>query len=81
MEQEDIMEVDNLYLDINGLVYKCVKDEGVAFKDFLKQKEFTEIWQLVVIQIDNIVQMINPRKILFLALDGVPPRAKTNQSR
>ena len=72
---------DNLYLDINGIIYKCVKDEGNLFKDFVKSKQFNEIWELIMNALNEIMKLVNPRKVVFLALDGVPPRAKTNQSR
>jgi 5'-3' exoribonuclease 1 len=47
----------------------------------VKSKGFTEIWQMIMNSLNEIIKFIKPRKLIFLALDGVPPRAKTNQSR
>jgi 5'-3' exonuclease len=56
----DLPVVDNLYLDINGIIYKCVKDEANLFKDFVKSKAFDEIWQLIMNALNEIVKMVNP---------------------
>ena len=38
LKDDEMPIVDYLYLDINGIIYKCVKDEGTLFKDFVKSK-------------------------------------------
>lgn len=51
---------DYLYLDINGIIYKCVKDEGNLFKDFVKSKNFDEIWEMIMTSLNEIIKMVNP---------------------
>ncbi len=41
-------------------------------------ENFEAVWAEIVKYIDEIVHMIKPKKVLFLALDGVAPRAKMN---
>ena len=73
--------IDNLYLDFNGMVYRCLRD----FECFLKNKfdplSIEEIYQRVVKYMMKILEKVNPRSTLYIAFDGVAPRAKINQSR
>lgn len=70
--------VDNFYIDLNGVLYRCAKDDGAIFKDILKGKGFDEIFRAVVNYINYIVNHVKPNKRLFIAVDGVAPRAKMN---
>lgn len=44
----------------------------------LQGDEFDEVWANIMKAIDEIVHTVKPRKLLFLAVDGVAPRAKMN---
>ena len=44
-------------------------------------KELEEIWLSIFNYISNIVDIIQPKKLLFLGLDGVAPRSKMNNQR
>ncbi|KAF0685588.1 Aste57867_22556 [Aphanomyces stellatus] len=72
-------EFDNLYLDLNGIIHQCThpSDQEVS-------EELGDAHQIPAIfaYIDRIVtHIIKPKKLLFLAVDGVAPRAKLNQQR
>uniref|UniRef100_A0A803V164 5'-3' exoribonuclease 1 n=1 Tax=Ficedula albicollis TaxID=59894 RepID=A0A803V164_FICAL len=78
LKEHQIPEFDNLYLDMNGIIHQCShpNDDDVHFR-ISEDKIFANIFHYLEV----LFRIIKPRKVFFMAVDGVAPRAKMNQQR
>mmetsp|Transcript_27521 Transcript_27521/g.85308 ORF Transcript_27521/g.85308 Transcript_27521/m.85308 type:complete len:1348 (-) Transcript_27521:488-4531(-) len=77
--QDSPPPVDNLYLDMNGIIHHCSHPNDVdASRKSLSEREMVEA---MFAYLEKIFQAIQPKKYFFLAVDGCAPRAKMNQQR
>src|ERR1700742_138856 len=73
-----IPEFDCLYLDMNGIIHNCThKDSDSPSFRMTEDKMFIAIFNYI----EHLFSKIKPKKLFFMAIDGVAPRAKMNQQR
>eukprot|EP01022_Parablepharisma_sp_SALTPOND_P027889 TRINITY_DN683_c0_g1_i1.p1 TRINITY_DN683_c0_g1~~TRINITY_DN683_c0_g1_i1.p1 ORF type:complete len:1361 (+),score=161.89 TRINITY_DN683_c0_g1_i1:90-4085(+) len=82
---EDVPPVDNLYVDMNGLVHIIVHgntiERHLLTSQMVNSGHMEELWCEIFRYLDDLVHIVNPRKFLVIALDSVTPVAKMNQQR
>jgi 5'-3' exoribonuclease 2 len=61
---------------MNGIIHSSFNSNN-----YLKTKNEYEIVQSIFDCIDRIFSIVRPRNLLYMAIDGVAPRAKLNQQR
>jgi len=72
-------EFDHLYLDMNGVIHGCTHPNDLDVSNVLSEKD---MMLGIMHYLDKIItQIVKPKVSVFMAIDGVAPRAKLNQQR
>lgn len=69
-------EVDNLYFDMNQIIHRCCHP-----MDRPKPTSIDQMFNDIFDYVDKVIRIIQPNKLIYLAIDGVPPRAKMHLQR
>lgn len=73
-------KIDNLYIDSNSIIYDCLR--SITINSNTNKETFeNSLYEKILETIIDYVKKMNPRKRVFVALDGVVPYAKIEQQR
>ena len=68
--------VDNLFLDFNAIIHPCTN------KNLKNLKEIDEaLYRELEKYLDALMAFVKPKKMIYISIDGVAPKAKMNQQR
>ena len=70
---------DRLFLDLNCAIHMCAQKSLVNFES--KASYEKSIVTETIKYINTLCDYAKPRQLLFIAIDGIPPRAKMQQQR
>ena len=73
--------VENLYLDMNGIIHPCCHSDNSAEAYAAHDVPESVMFEKIRDQVNELVELTNPSNVLYLSVDGVAPRAKMNQQR
>lgn len=69
---------ENLYVDMNGIIHPCChSDNSLLDKPTTDQEKFKRIGEELI----DLIRVSKPQNVVYLAVDGVAPRAKMNHQR
>ena len=72
------IQVNNLYLDCNSIIYDAV--HNIDFNN-LVISDIDTIIRAVCVKIDEYIALLKPDNTIYIAFDGVAPVAKLEQQR
>lgn len=75
--RNDIKTCNNLYLDFNSIIHTCSNNVVTKNPTYTMQSIFDEIINHTM----KLVDLCTPSDLLYIAVDGVAPRAKIQQQR
>ncbi|SCU70328.1 XRN 5'-3' exonuclease N-terminus/Zn-finger in Ran binding protein and others, putative [Trypanosoma equiperdum] len=70
--------VHGLYIDLNGIIHPCCHNDSDTAIALLPEEEKLEC---ICSELELLVQTVQPKEVMYIAIDGVAPRAKMNQQR
>ncbi|CAI5739140.1 unnamed protein product [Hyaloperonospora brassicae] len=74
-------EFDAFYLDMNGIIHNCTHSD-TATDAVLSQQSLEAQLHGIFTYLDRLItHIIKPKQLVYIAIDGVAPRAKLNQQR
>lgn len=75
--------VDRIFFDLNCAVHPCAKkvSDSFSYNKLKKQSYEKKIINATIDYIIKIVNITKPQELVYIAIDGVAPRAKMEQQR
>jgi len=75
--------IDRLFFDLNCAIHPCAKKiiDNYTFSEHIRQSYEKKIINETIQYIVKIINITKPKELVYIAIDGVAPRAKMEQQR
>ena len=81
----NLENVDNFYIDANGIIYNLIKCSLEYFDNnniiFEKEKFEKKLIDNTILKIKDLIKLVKPKKNVIIAFDGPAPLAKVHQQK
>ncbi|CRG99939.1 exonuclease, putative [Plasmodium relictum] len=77
INNEKQKSVDIFYIDMNGVIHHCTHANKERLPIYDEHQLFSNILQYL----KSLFYLIKPKKLIYIGVDGVSPKAKMNQQR
>lgn len=83
LNDQSLPDIDNLYVDLIELVHKNTPSDTLSglIPHLAPACPLEEIWASIFTAIELLLQMTKPRRLVYIAINGVLPVAKAVQER
>jgi len=71
LKKDNLLNCQSLFLDLNCAIHPCCHGES----------DETIMIQKIIQKIENLISYTNVQQLLYIAIDGVPPKGKMKQQR
>ncbi|CBK19642.2 uncharacterized protein [Blastocystis hominis] len=76
-QQQQPPVFDNFYIDMNGIIHDCAHGQILGSTP----RNTDDVLENLQNYLDRLITAVNPRKLLFMSVDGVAPKAKVKEQR
>lgn len=90
---EPPQQIDHVLIDMNGIIHESAQfvfkygkysskiQIPARLRNKIKMPAIDDLYLKIQQKVNDVIQTVNPRKSIYLAIDGVAPRSKQNQQR
>ena len=79
LDKNEIPETDFFYIDLRHIIHEISHGDRENILFFIKYKKFEQIYNEICMAIEELIEIVHPKKFVMIADDGVCPLAKLTE--
>ena len=81
LKKQQVNNVDYLLFDANGLVHPVCREIVINNPDINNERLETKMYIAIIEYMEKLIDLVDPKVAIYVAIDGVAPCAKQKQQR